>query len=50
MRDCHTRATVVARAVAMAVAVARGRSDLGPNIPFKQLLHIFPGCLAGNGW
>ena len=29
-------------AVAVAVAVARGRSDLGPNIPFKRLRILPP--------
>ena len=40
----------VAVAVAVAVArgswlVARGRSDLGPNIPFKRL-RILPGVMT----
>jgi hypothetical protein len=33
MKDCHTRARAAAAA---GRAVARGRSDLGPNIPFKR--------------
>jgi len=54
MKDCHTRARRrrrrPGRAVAVAVArgswlVARGRSDLGPNIPFKRL-RILPGVMT----
>jgi hypothetical protein len=58
MKDYHTRARAAAaaagRAVAVAVAVAvargswlvaRGRSDLGPNIPFKRL-RILPGVMT----
>jgi hypothetical protein len=43
MKDCHTRAR--AAAAGRAVAVARGRSDLGPNIPFKRL-RILPGVMT----
>ena len=35
MKDCHTRARAAAAAAGR--AVDRGRSDLGPNIPFKRL-------------
>ena len=34
-----------ARAAAAGRAVARGRSDLGPNIPFKRL-RILPGVMT----
>jgi hypothetical protein len=50
MKDCHTRARAPppppCRAVpCRAVLVARGRSDLGPNIPFKRL-RILPGVMT----
>ena len=49
MKDCHTRARAAA-AAGRAVArgswlVARGRSDLGPNIPFKRL-RILPEVMT----
>jgi hypothetical protein len=39
-----TRARAAA-AAGRAVAVVRGRSDLGPNIPFKRL-RILPGVMT----
>jgi hypothetical protein len=55
MKDCHTRARAAAaagRAVAVVVArgswlVARGRSNLGPNIPFKRL-HILLSSVSSS--
>jgi hypothetical protein len=40
MKDCHARA-----AAAAGRAVARRRSDLGPNTPFKRL-RILPGAMT----
>jgi hypothetical protein len=46
MKDCHTRARAAAAAGrAGPWLVARGRSDLGPNIPFKRL-RILPGVMT----
>jgi hypothetical protein len=55
MKDCHTRARAAAAAgrawpwpwlVARGSwFVVRGRSDLGPNIPFKRL-RILPGVMT----
>jgi hypothetical protein len=41
----HVTRARATTAVGRAVAVARGRSDLGPNIPFKRL-HILPGVMT----
>jgi hypothetical protein len=51
MKDCHTRARAPPPPPAGpgrgrgSWLVARGRSDLGPNIPFKRL-RILPGVMT----
>ena len=50
MKDCHTRARAPpppppAGPGRGSWLVARGRSDLGPNIPFKRL-RILPGVMT----
>jgi hypothetical protein len=48
MKDCHTRAPPPpppAGPWPWPWLVARGRSDLGPNIPFKRL-RILPGVMT----
>ena len=45
MKYRHMRVRAPPPGVAEVVVVIRGRADLGPNIPFKQLC-ILPGVMT----